>query len=177
MTRIQRIKSFLAGIWFLLAAFILIVDPDDGFSILTTLLSLSLLASGIRYVAYYCTMARCMVGGRNVLFLGILLLDISFFTTTLADEPRMMIIIYLVICRITSGIVNILQVIQEKMYHAGSWRRNLVHAVISFVTAAACLVFMNNPVVPAWIYAAGLIYTAGTRIASAFRKTEIVYVA
>ena len=97
MSRLQRIGVFISGLFMLLGAAVLILDVEDGLMFITTVLAVSLFVMGIRFIVYFLTMARHMVGGRAMLFAGVFLLDFGFFTATMFDESRLMIILYLAI--------------------------------------------------------------------------------
>ena len=176
MSSAQRIKSILAGILILLGSAVLIAFPEDGLLFTAAILSISLLLYGIRMLIYYFTMARHMVGGRIMLYLGIIVLDFAMFTAMMSDVPRLYIILYLVAAYAFSGAIDILRSLEAKRYQASSWRFSLISGIIHIVFALSCIVFIGSTSVIVYVYAAGLIYSAIARIVTALRKTAIVYI-
>ena len=49
--------------------------PENGFIMIAAILAISMITIGVRYLYYYATMARHMVGGKAILFLGVIILD------------------------------------------------------------------------------------------------------
>ena len=129
MNSLQKFGSVASGVLMLITGLILVFMPDDGTFYVALILAITLFLIGMRLLIYYFTMARRMVGGRSVLLLGIFLLDFCAFTVTILDEPRVIVILYLV-----------------------GWH------------------------VLTLIYSVGLCYSAITRIISAFKPTQIVYI-
>ena len=178
----QRIKNILIGALIILGAVILIIFPEDGILITAAILSLSLFFYGIKTLIYYLTMARHMVGGRIMLYLGIIVLDLGMFTMMLTNIPRdqdnekMYIALYLVVVYAFSGAIDILRALEAKKYSAPSWKFSLISGVINVVVAILCIVFIGSSDMIVYLYCAGLIYSAIVRIVTAFRKTAIVYI-
>ena len=95
MTSVQRVKKVLAGILMLVCCFALVTDPETGFYFVALILSVSLFLYAARSLIYYFTMARHMVGGKSILFRGIIVLDLAVFTFSMVDDPKLYIILYL----------------------------------------------------------------------------------
>ena len=167
----QRIKNVLIGILIILGAVILIAFPEEGIIITASILSLSLFVYGIKTLIYYITMTRHMVGGRIMLYLAVVVLDLGMFTMMLTNIPKMYIALYLVVVYAFSGAIDILRALEAKKYQAPSWRFSLISGIISVVIA---ILGSTNMIV--YLYSAGLIYSAIARIVTAFRKTAIVYI-
>ena len=172
----QRIKNVLIGILIILGAVILIAFPEDGLIIASSILSLSLFFYGIKTLIYYITIARHMVGGRIMLYLAVVVLDLGMFTMMLTNIPKMYIALYLVVVYAFSGAIDILRALEAKKYQAPSWRLSLTSGIISVVIAILCIVFIGSTNMIVYLYSAGLIYSAIVRIITAFRKTAIVYI-
>lgn len=172
----QRIKNVLIGILTILGAVILIVFPEEGILITASILSLSLFVYGIKTLIYYITMTRHMVGGRIMLYLAVVVLDLGMFTMMLTNIPKMYIALYLVVVYAFSGAIDILRALEAKKYQAPSWRFSLISGIISVVIAILCIVFIGSTNMIVYLYSAGLIYSAIARIVTAFRKTAIVYI-
>ena len=172
----QRIKNVLIGILIILGAVILIAYPEDGFIITAAILSLSLFIYGIKTLIYYITIARHMVGGRIMLYLAVVVLDLGMFTMMLTNIPKIYIVLYLVAVYAFYGVIDILRALEAKKYQASSWRFSLISGIINVVVAILCIVFIGSTKMIVYLYCAGLIYSAIVRIVTAFRKTAIVYI-
>lgn len=172
----QRIKNVLIGILIILGAVILIAFPEEGIIITASILSLSLFVYGIKTLIYYITMTRHMVGGRIMLYLAVVVLDLGMFTMMLTNIPKMYIALYLVVVYAFSGAIDILRALEAKKYQAPSWRFSLISGIINVVIAILCIVFIGSTNMIVYLYSAGLIYSAIARIVTAFRKTAIVYI-
>ena len=172
----QRIKNVLIGILIILGAVILIAFPEEGIIITASILSLSLFVYGIKTLIYYITMTRHMVGGRIMLYLAVVVLDLGMFTMMLTNIPKMYIALYLVVVYAFSGAIDILRALEAKKYQAPSWRFSLISGIINVVIAILCIVFIGSTNMIVYLYSAGLIYSAIVRIVTAFRKTAIVYI-
>ena len=113
MSKLQRIKCVVWALMMVLFGVILIFFPDEGLMVVATIFGVLLIIAGIRALGYYFQMARYMVGGRVVLFRGIILLDLGAFTMTLTDIPRMSLVLYLLgshalaFCGIKTGEIRI----------------------------------------------------------------------
>ena len=172
----QRIKNILIGIAIILGALILIAFPEEGMIITAFILSLSLFIYGIKTLIYYVTMARHMVGGRIMLYLAVVVLDLGMFTMMLTNIPKIYIVLYLVVVYAFAGVVSILRALEAKRYQAPMWKLSLISGIINVVIAILCIIFMRSTNMIVYLYCVGLIYSAIVRIVTAFRKTAIVYI-
>ena len=172
----QRIKNILIGIAIILGALILIAFPEEGMIITASILSLSLFIYGIKTLIYYVTMARHMVGGRIMLYLAVVVLDLGMFTMMLTNIPKIYIVLYLVVVYAFAGVVSILRALEAKRYQAPMWKLSLISGIINVVIAILCIIFMRSTNMIVYLYCAGLIYSAIVRIVTAFRETSIVYI-
>ena len=175
MNNVQRLRSLFAGIFVILLGLILIFIPEDGLTIVTAILSLSLTIRGFSYLHYYFTMARHMVGGKAILYVGIIFLDLGAFTGTLADEQKIFIAIYLAAVHLFSGAIDIMRAFESKKLES-SWRVSFATGIGNIVIAVVCAVFIRTPDILVYVYSVGLLYSGALRIAGAFRKTAIVYI-
>lgn len=178
MNSFQRVKKFLSGLGMLLGSIILLTEPEKGYYIVAFLLSLSMLLLGIRSLIYYITMARNMVGGKTILYRALVLIDLGFFTLTAITIPKIYLICHLLISHGFSGIVDMLKAVEDKKLQAPSWRMSFVYGLGNLLTAVAAFNCILNDSVEMvmYIYCAGLAYSAIMQMASAFRKTAIIYI-
>ena len=175
MNVFQRIKNVLIGVLIIISSVILMVLRDDGLVIVAAILCFSLLIYGIRSLVFYFSMARHMVGGRIILYLGIIVSDLGMFALMLTDIPRFYIVLYLLVIYAFSGVIGILRSLEAKKYRA-PWKLILVSGLINMTVAVLCIVFIKRGDMIVYFYSAGLIYSAAVRIFTAFRKTAIVYI-
>ncbi|MBQ3418112.1 MAG: DUF308 domain-containing protein [Ruminococcus sp.] len=172
----QRIKNIVIGVLIILGCVILIAFPQEGIVITAAILSLSLFIYGITRLIYYFTMARHMVGGRIMLYLGIIILDLGMFTMMLTDIPRIYIVLYLLVIYAFAGAIDVLRSLEAKKYQTALWKLSLISGIINLAVAILCVVFIESPRMIVYFYCAGLIYSAIIRIVTALRKTAIVYI-
>jgi uncharacterized membrane protein HdeD (DUF308 family) len=120
-----------------------------------------------------------MVGGKSLLFRGIIMLDLAVFTISMVDDPRMYIIFYLLGIHAFSGVTGVLRALEARRYGAPSWRWTMVLGIGNFTIAVLAVVagfFLPDTKDLVYLYAGCLFYSACVQIASAFRKTAIVYI-
>ncbi len=168
MTKPQRISSFIIGILLLAFCAVLLLFPEDGCSIIAAVLSIGLVVKGLQLLVYYLTMARFMVGGMDILFRGILILDLGAFIGTIVDEPRIYIVVFIVAYYAFAALVNILRCIEDKRLSAPSWKLNLLQGAADLFITIACVSFIGSYRILSFLICAGLVYSAMIRIATAF---------
>ena len=120
-----------------------------------------------------------MVGGQAILYRGVMILDLGIFTLTIADNPTVFVIIYLLLIHLFSGVIDILRALEEKGVQAPSWRFKFGSGVVNIVLALLAFIagtVMKSMETLVYIYCLGLFYSASARIISAFRRTAIVYI-
>lgn len=175
MTRMQKIRSIFVAIVTILASIYMIVEPDDGLITMALILSIALVAMGLKYLIYYFTMARHMVGGKGILFYGLIVFNFGLFTLSLSNIPKLYLVLYLVVINGFSAAVTILRGLNAKKMHS-SWRLSISHGILNLALAFFCIIFVRSTSVVVYVYCFGLIYSSIIRIISAFRKTAVVYI-
>ena len=176
MTKLQRIRSFCWGFLLIVLTVIMQFDAELGFVIAAIGLCLMLLWMGIKYLFFYVFMARNMVGGKAMLYTGLILLDFGVFLTTMTASPRIFLMMYLFGSHAVSGGIDIMRGLEAKKMESPVWKLSTSKGVVNIVMAVLCLVFLRSDRVLEVIYSLGLLYSAGVHIASAFRKTSIAYI-
>ena len=176
MSKVQKIRDVMIGIAMIFGAILLYLAPINGYTIVILVLSISFILTGIRQLVYYGTMARFMVGGRSILYRGIIVLDMGLFTATLSNIPRIYVVIYLAVINAISGLMIMAKAIEGRNYGAGSWKFDLFRGLVSMAICILCFVYIRNTTTAVYIYSAGLFYSAVTRIISALRSSELVYI-
>ena len=176
MTWFQRLQTILSALFLLLCACLILLDPGNAYMIICDLVCLSLTLRGVKELWFYFTMARHMVGGKIILYIGILLLDFSLFTASVSEIPRPYIRLYLVILFGFAGVIDMMNALNARRLGAPSWKLNTFTGVFRVATAVVCLYFFRSPRVMELICCISLFYSAGLRLISAFRRTAIVYI-
>lgn len=177
MSSIQRIRGVLSGILMILLSVVIIVFPADlSFEIIAVILSVSLIALGIRELVFFFQLARHMVGGRSLFYLGVVILDLGIFTSTLTDIPNTYLMLYIVATHGFCGVIGILRALEAKRLDSPSWKFDVSRGGVDLLVAILCVVFLKQIAVLVCIYGGGLLYSGITRIISSLRKTEIVYI-
>ena len=179
MTNMQRIKKVLLALLMFLCACFLVIDPEDGFYIVALIVSGSLIVYGLRTLLYYFSMARHMVGGKSILFIGIIVTDLGVFILTMVDEPKLFIVAYLLGVHAFSGAMGVLRALEAKRYASPTWKWSLLGGLASLTVAVLAVIaglLLRSVTSLSYLYAATIFYSACVQLVSAFRKTAIVYI-
>ena len=94
MTLTQRIGKVLRALALCLTAWAMVKLGEYGLFLVSALLSFGLIVFGARKLVYYFTMARHMVDGRSILYLGVIAFDFGIFTLSIADQHGVFIVLY-----------------------------------------------------------------------------------
>ena len=177
MNVIQRIKKILFALVMIAAAVVFIIAPPEySLVIIVAILSLGFAAKSIMDIIFYFRMARHMVGGKLILFKGVLMLDLALLSLSLYNIPTIFILLYLIGIYAFSGVIDILRALESRKAVEGPWKLKFSHGLVNIALAVVCLIFINSMLFAVLIYSAGLIYSAVMRIISAFRKTAFVVI-
>lgn len=177
MTLFQRIKKILfAFIMIIVAVILLTLDDNDGLETVLFILTTGFAIKGIKDIIFYFTMARHMVGGKMILFQGVVVLDFAMFTGSLSGVPQIYVMVYLISIHAFSGAVEVLRAMEAKRTVEGPWKVKFSHGIVNIVLALLCLVFIMNTATAVMIYSVGLLYSAFIRIISAFRRTSFLLI-
>ena len=113
MTGFQRIRKMLVGQVMLAVAIIMIVSPsDEKYMFVVGVLALGLAIAGLKDIIFYFVMARHMVGGKMILIQGVIIFDFAMITGSLADVPKIYILLYLIGIHAFSGVVDVLRAME-----------------------------------------------------------------
>lgn len=179
MSKFRRVLNVLAGIGMILVGAVLIVmETLDGLRFILFFIQVGMTFRGLRSLYYYLTMARYMVGGKNVLYRSMIYLDLGVLAGSLFDHPVIYTVIYLAAIHLFTGAISIMRA-NEARKIGGHWRLRMVYGVTGVLLAAAVVTAVTafgRPEIAAYVYGGGLIYSALLRIAGAFRRTDIVYI-
>ena len=179
MSKFRRVLNVLTGLFMILGGIlVMLMESADGLKLALIFIQFGMTFRGFGALHYYLTMAKYMVGGRSVLYRGMIYLDMGVLAGSLFDHPVTYTVIYLAAMHVFAGAVGIMRA-RESMKIGGHWRLKMAYGVTSLLLAAAVVisgVALGRPEIAAYVYGAGLIYTAILRIAGAFRRTDIVYI-
>ena len=176
MSSLQKIGNVAMGLLMIACAILVFSFPKEGLLIFGWFISLALIVMGLQKLTQYLTMGRHMVGGKTLLLIGIFLIDFGVFAASLTDSPEIYLVIYLIAIYAFSGLVSLLRAHEAKKV-GGLWKLEMAQGVVNLLVAVACVVFIGSPDTIALIFCIGLLWSALLRIISAFRQTDIVYVA
>jgi uncharacterized membrane protein HdeD (DUF308 family) len=119
-----------------------------------------------------------MVGGKMILFIGIVYLDFGMFTITLKDEPLVFVVLYLLGFYAFSGLVDILRAVESYRIH-GHWKytmsMGIAHVVIAGM-ALFCGIVLKSPLMLVRLYCLGLLYSGISRMIQSLHATTIAYI-
>ena len=149
---------------------------DDMYKVVVAILSLGLTIAGIKDIFFYFTMARHMIGGKMILIQGVIILDFALITGSLANVPKIYILMYLIGIHAFSGVVEVLRAMEAKRSVEGPWKMKFAHGLVNFALAIACLILIRKANTALLVYSLGLIYSAIVRIFSAFRRTSFILI-
>ena len=177
MTKMQRVRAVLGGLVTLFCCAVLLYAREDGYRLIIAIVGLGLVLRGAKFLIQYFSLGRHMVGGRRILFYGIIALDLGLFAYAISDLPPVYLMLYLLVGHLFSGVVDVLRALEVKRMESGRWRLNLANGIANILLALACLFCLRSVELLVYIYTAGLAYTACLRIASGFRKSAIIHIA
>lgn len=179
MSKLRRILHVLEGMGMILAGVALILmDSSYGLKFVLFFIQVGMTFTGLGSLYYYLTMARFMVGGKSVLYRGMIYLDLGVLAGSLFENPVVYTVVYLAAIHLFSGAVSVMRANESKKI-GGHWRLKMAYGVTGVLLAAAVVTagaVLRRPEIAAYVYGAGLIYSAALRIAGAFRRTDIVYI-
>ena len=173
MTIWHRIRNVLSGVALILISVALFVGGEKAYPFVLGLYALTLELYGLRILVFYFKMARYMVGGKTMLYRGILLLDLGAFAGSLINVPQMYILLYLCGTLAFSGIVDVLRALESKRV-GGSWRLKVSMGGFSILSALFCVIFLHSADMVVYIFCVSLIYSAIVRIINAFRPAPLI---
>lgn len=177
MTIYQRIKKILFSIgMFAVALFFILYPSDEAYMVLLLIISIGLAIAGIKDIVFYFTMARHMVEGKMILIQGVIIFDFAIITGSLADAPKIYILLYLIGIHAFSGVVEILRAMESRREVDGPWKMKFFHGVVNFILAIACLIFIRHSNTALVIYSLGLMYSAVIRLFDSLGKKAFVVI-
>ena len=173
MTIWQKVKNVLLAVSMIAIGVAMIFYGEKAYFVIIALFSIALEIMGLRKLMFSFSMARHMVGGRNILFRGILFFDFGIFTGSLVWVPKGYILVYLAGTLAFSGVVNIIGATEAKRIES-SWKFKTFQGIVKILFAIICLIFMRSEVRVVDICAIGFILSAVMSIANTFRRQQVI---
>ncbi len=175
MRKIARIRNLAIAAATIFFAVLLIMEVSYGLLLIILALGIYLIAMGGRFLAFYFTMAKNMVDGMKIFYLGIIILDLGIFVAAGYGGSERLIMMYLMGYRGIVGVIALLR-FREARKNDAPWKRHLLNAAVNIGVVAAGILFGKQPNIVVYVYCASLFYSAAERIISTLKKTAIVYV-
>ena len=175
MTVAQRVWLVIRALVTVFCSVLLFEYPANGYFFVVLILEVSLFIYALRNLVYYFSLARYMVGGIEIFYRSIIVLDISLFALGLHEMPQKIVMLYLIACLAFYGVVDVIEAYGARKL-AAPWKASFFHGTVKFILALVCLFHMDSVETATIVYGVSLIYSALTDVLSAFRKTAIVYV-
>lgn len=173
MTKWQKLRNILLAASMILIGAAMLVFGEKTYMGIISIFSLTLEIMGLRMLWFYFRMARHMVGGRNILFRGILFFDFGIFTGSLVWVPRAYVLMYLAGTLAFSGVVDLLGATESRRIQS-SWRFKTFQGVVKILFSIICLIFMRSGARVVYICAVGFIFSAVMNIANTFRRQQVI---
>ncbi|MCR5675028.1 MAG: DUF308 domain-containing protein [Lachnospiraceae bacterium] len=175
MTIRQRFQQVFVGVLMLAFGAVMIAYDEESYPFIIALYSLALELQGFRLIWYFFTMARLMVGGKSILYRGILFIDFGVFTGSLVFVPQIYILIYLSGTLALSAMIDLLRSREARAIHS-PWKLKTFQGAVELITAVICLVFLHSTAMVVDIFSAVFIFSGVMRIVSAFRRMPVITV-
>lgn len=161
----------------ILSGIFIMLFPRESYKYVLIVLGAGLFILGLNTLLYFFTMAVFMVGGKKILYRGLIFVDFGILSLTLTDVPRIYVLMYLAVIHGFSGLVDILRVKETISNGSSSWKLKLIHGVLDVLLALSCLFFAKKINTAVFIFGFGIIYSGVARIISSLRKNTLEYVA
>ena len=175
VTKLQRIGNLILSILLIIGGVYMLMDPQQALAILAIVMSAALLLYGVGKLLYYIRMARHMTGGLTVLFIAIIALDVAAFAISAIKGPKFALALYLICYYAITGVLSIARGVESKLF-GSSWIPSILQALVCLSVASLCVTFINSDEIIIWVFCLSLFYTAGVRLVSVFKPTEIIYI-
>ena len=176
MTKAQRVRTLLFGLFGLLVGAQMMLAPEKGYNSVIVFLSITLIFRGLRWLIYYVRYARCMVNGRWSFYVGAITFDLGFFTLFLTQVPQMYVMAYLIAVHAFTALVSLMRAREAKSLDSPRWRWAAAVGITDLIIVIVCLIFFNSMDIVTFVYGLGMVYSSCINIAHSFRKTALVYI-
>ncbi len=173
MTIWQKLRNVLLAVSMIIVGVTMLVFGEEAYMAIIGIFALALEIKGIRMLWFYFRMARHMVGGQNIFFRGILFFDFGIFTGSLVWVPRAYVLMYLAGTLAFSGVVDLLGANEARGIQS-SWKLKTFEGVVKVLIAISSLILVRSGTRVVDVCAIGFIFSAVMRIASTFRRQQVI---
>jgi len=174
MSGVQKLKNIIVGTAMILVGLIMLLSPGEGYRYVFLVLTILLFAAGLGRMIFFFSMAHLMVGGKRLLYEGIICLDFGLFAFSQMDAKKAYVIIYLVLGILFWSGIGIIRALEQRKFKAAQWKRTLVFGVLGVIFTIACLFGAKQSAnLLALIYIFGIIANGIGKVSAAFRKTAV----
>ena len=179
MSKMKRVSQVLWGLLMILLSFILFLFPEAGMTFIILVIAVSLTLYGMHMLTYYSRLARHMIGGKYILYLGMVVFDFGLMTFTMTGTRTLPVFIYLFALFVFSGVLDVMKAFEEKKNKAPFWFFRLLFGLLSIsfgiLSVISCFVWKSTDALT-YLFCIVLFYYGFVRIIKAFRKTAVVYI-
>ena len=124
MGKLRRVANAVLGLAMIAGGIALLLDLKNALFVVAVALGLYLVAYGVHTLVYYVTMARHMAGGLSLLFIAVIAIDLGSLALVFSDEPRLVIVLYLVGCNAFRGAVLVARAVEARKLES-RWKATL----------------------------------------------------
>ena len=179
MSKGKRVGSVLVGLLTILLSLLLFLWPEIGMVVIIIVIAFTLTFYGLGLLTLYSALTRHMVGGKYILYLGMVVFRLGLLTFTMTGVRTLPVFIYLFAMFIFSGALDVMKAFEEKKNKAPFWIPRLLFGLLAIslgILSVICCFFLKSQEGLTVLFAIALLYNGFTRIIKAFRKTSVVYI-
>ncbi|MCF0258806.1 MAG: hypothetical protein HUJ54_02995 [Erysipelotrichaceae bacterium] len=169
----NQILYILGALLYFAAAALVVCLPEIGIFLAVILMVGSVFVTSIRYIGYYLTAACHMVGGVQMLFMGIFFFDLGLFFLFMESSINTICIIYIVVSYCLDGGIDVYNALETKSFGLGSWKRKCAWGAVKILYGVLCLLYMQYPYMLGLMVAVALVGQGVDKLIKAFRKPEV----
>ena len=123
MSKTRRLWNIIVAILMIQAALLLMLVPDASFILIVVFLSLVLTFKGLKFLIYYLTHAQHMVGGKWLMLVGLILLDMGGLAMVLIEQAPSIMIVYVAGVHLVYAVLGIARAVTNKGDGNTGWHR------------------------------------------------------
>ena len=179
MSKSKRVGYVLTGILIILLGLYLLLFPTYGIQVILLIIAASMTFYGLGLLTHYSSLSRHMVGGKYILYLGMIIFSLGIFTFTMRETRTLPVFIYLFVLFMFSGVLDVMKAFEEKKNKAPLWILRLLFGLLTvtmgILAVVSCFVLKSTEGLT-YLFSLALLYVGVSRIFKAFRKTAVVYI-
>ena len=172
MTLMRRIVNIIIGLGTIAFAFLIFFLGRNGLLVVMFIFEAGLFLYGIYMIFYYLLMARHMVGGQLMLFLGLFTFGLSLVALKITQVPEKGLAVLVAFALLLAGGLDVVRSFEIKTRGSQtSWRFTRITGIIEMLLALFSLIMgLINPGWTAFILGLSLLYSGVSRIIAALRR-------